>query len=139
MSHQGKYPWNIPPNSAVFVSYWQARAELGTTRILVCPSDHERSISLSFSNLNNDGYTSYFLNYMALEHQSISPLSGDRNISGSGNITNENVSWTAGDNHNTEGNIVLADGQVQQVSTKRLQKLVGAALSKNYSIYIKKP
>jgi FKBP-type peptidyl-prolyl cis-trans isomerase 2 len=83
---------------------------------------------------------SYFLNKWAQEHQSRNSLSGDRNINVNGDITNyTSYNWIVDINHETEGNIVLVDGQVLQLRTDELKTAVAAVLSNAYSMYIVRP
>ena len=104
---------------------------LVTPAILNCPSDSERRRLTSFAGFTNNRYLSYFLRLGAGEDDHNSIFSGDRNLVLNGrSLSNEVVA--VGTNgilgfnrriHNQEGNIGLADGSVQQVSSDRLIEL----------------
>jgi len=121
--------------------------ELGTPKIVMCPSD-SRTLRTNFGgDFNNNSAVSYFIGRDADETQPQMFLSGDRNI-GSGasapgpygwggdtaasttpvltlgtNFTGAgaNVQWTT-KAHNAKGNITLSDGSVQQLSTSAMKK-----------------
>ena len=114
--------------------------EIGTTKHLVCPADKERVAATSWSTLRNANI-SYFIGLEALEMEPQSLLSGDSNLevdgkpAGSGILnlrTNSVVGWTEA-RHNRNGNVVLGDGSVQQLTSKRLRGLLdttGAATNR---------
>jgi competence protein ComGC len=104
--------------------------ELSTPKILVCPEDADRIAATNFTTDFNNSKISYFVSLDVTNE--INPqmiLCGDDNfeIGGvpvkSGLLelsTNAPVSWTSA-RHHFAGNIGLADGSVQQVTTKGLQ------------------
>ncbi len=126
--------------------------ELSTPKILACPSDGDRTAARDFrqfaiSNAPTGGrnaYTSYFIDTDAAEEQPVSILSGDRNLSA--DVTDITKAVGIGDSkaviinkvdvdtpskskigytsklHNTQGNLLLGDGSVQQVTTGRLRE-----------------
>ena len=106
--------------------------ELSTPYILICPaeSDRMRSVAASFDFMSNSNI-SYFVGLDANENNPQMILFGDRNITNGAPVknglldlsTNRPSGWTA-EMHNGVGNIALADGSVQQLSTLNLQSTV---------------
>jgi hypothetical protein len=102
--------------------------ELSTPVILVCPSDRRqpaKDFAFGFGNVN----LSYFVGVDATESNPQTLLSGDYNITGGTKLpsglleltTHQPGEWSSG-LHYLVGNIALADGSVQQVSTAGLQQ-----------------
>ena len=104
--------------------------ELSTPVILVCPADAGRHPSQTFTGLLSKNLT-YFIGLEASGTNVEAILSGDRNITNSTVLqsgilvatTNNLLSWTAS-MHVGNGNILLSDGSVQQVSSQRLRKTI---------------
>ena len=105
--------------------------ELGSSRILVCPSDKERRMAPDFSAFGPENL-SYFLGLEGDETIPESILGGDRNLTtngvdvGPGQLrlgTNINAGFS-GKIHNQAGNLLLGDGSVQQVTSGRFQETV---------------
>jgi len=103
--------------------------ELNTTKILLCPDDTRRVWATNWSTLNNSNI-SYFVGLDAAETKPQMFLSGDDNFAIGGVpvksgvvqlLTNTPVTWTKG-RHKLYGNIGLADGSVQQLTTDGLQQ-----------------
>jgi prepilin-type processing-associated H-X9-DG protein len=103
--------------------------ELNTTKILLCPDDTRRVLATNWSTLNNSNI-SYFVGLDAVESKPQMFLSGDDNFAIGGVpvksgvlqlLTNTPVTWTKG-RHKLYGNIGLADGSVQQLTTDGLQQ-----------------
>jgi hypothetical protein len=103
--------------------------ELSTPKILLCPADTRRVWATNFSTLNNSNI-SYFVNPDAVEAYPQMILDGDDNLLVDGkpvqpgilNLrTGTTIAWTK-DRHHGVGNIGMADGSVQQVTTAGLQK-----------------
>ena len=104
--------------------------ELGTPKILLCPADRQRALAATnFSMDFSDNKLSYFLGIDATPTNAQAFLSGDRNITigfPARNgvllmITNQMVKWTP-QIHEHVGNICLADGSVQQLTSSALQR-----------------
>lgn len=106
--------------------------ELGTPKILICPAESERNRKWTtnftvFGNAN----ISYFVGIISNGNNPSLLLSGDRNITNRTSIkngiltltTNELAGWTSRF-HNKVGNILLADGSVQQDSILGLQNQI---------------
>jgi competence protein ComGC len=104
--------------------------ELNTPKVLICPQDTKRIPATSFSRGFNNDNVSYFVGLDAnLDHPQMF-LSGDDNFAvGGASVksgllrlwTNTPITWTAA-RHQFVGNIGLADGSVQQLTTKGLQQ-----------------
>jgi competence protein ComGC len=118
----------------VLVNFLVMSNELSTPRILHCPEDTEHNWANSFAMLASSNI-SYFVNVDATEAYPQMILSGDDNfeIGGipvkSGLLelsTNVPISWTAA-RHKFVGNIVTADGSVQQVSQDGLRQSIQQA------------
>jgi hypothetical protein len=102
--------------------------ELSTPKVLLCPNDKARIEATNFVFFVNSNVSWFVgLNFSETDPQSI--VSGDNNITNGTPIrngilevtTNQPAGWTA-DIHNRVGNLVLADGSVQQVSQVGLRQ-----------------
>lgn len=106
--------------------------ELNTPYVLVCPSDPGRSRAHNFDLTLNNSNVSYFVGFEARDEQPQMILAGDRNIYNGvrpangviGLTTNNAPGWGPG-LHNGEGNVALADGSVQQLTSGRLREALG--------------
>lgn len=104
---------------------------LSSTKLLVCPSDTERSVASSFSNFRPTNL-SYFLGLVADERNPQGLLAGDRNLTTNGidagpGLLHLGTNMNAGFSvkiHLSAGNVLLADGSVQQVTSGRFQETV---------------
>ncbi len=116
--------------------------EIGSPRDLLCPADTSRTqAALDFeSNGSIDNFSSsnkqnsalsYFYGVDASETQPNMILAGDRNVStnklilsGLLNVTtNTPLKWTA-NMHKDAGNVVMADGSAQQLTTVKLREAI---------------
>ena len=105
--------------------------ELNTPYILVCSPDKNRTRATNFIHFGNSN-VSYFIGLDTDETQPQMFLSGDSNLEVDGkpvgpgllNLwTNSALGWTA-DRHVRQGNICLADGSVQQLSSAKLREML---------------
>jgi prepilin-type processing-associated H-X9-DG protein len=108
--------------------------ELSTPKVLVCPTEshQERLFATNFTFFNNSNL-SFFVGVDATNDETNPAmiLSGDHNITNGMSVknglleltTNQLAGWTA-EMHNKVGNILLADGSVQQVSISGLREAV---------------
>lgn len=95
--------------------------EVSTPRVLICPSD-SKDAATNWTDFGNSNL-SFFIGVDAAETNAAMILSGDRNITNGMPIrngmltltTNRLAGWTS-EVHNKVGNILLADGSVQQDS-----------------------
>jgi prepilin-type N-terminal cleavage/methylation domain-containing protein/prepilin-type processing-associated H-X9-DG protein len=144
--HESKFPMELSTNyggtlelvrSARLVAgefYFQYRHfqalsnELRAPQLLVCPADNARVVAASFRELQ-DLNVSYFVGANADFSKPDSLLAGDRNLtnaaaSARGTLRLDNgtqVSWT-GELHRFKGNVLFADGRVEELSTRGLQQ-----------------
>jgi hypothetical protein len=104
--------------------------DLGTPRILVCPSD-AREAATSFASLGNTNL-SYFVSRDARQDLPDSVLAGDRNLEVAGRpvavrqlplTTNLLIGWTT-NQHIRAGNVLLADGAMRQLSSAGFQRFL---------------
>ena len=101
--------------------------ELSQTLILVCPTD-TRPRAVNWNELTTTNL-SYFVGLDARDTKPGMILTGDRNLALDGQLlsgvvplgTNSSLAWTK-DMHRQRGNIGLADGSVQQVTTELLRQ-----------------
>jgi prepilin-type N-terminal cleavage/methylation domain-containing protein len=141
--HQGKFPMRVPATDGgseepsqvsddvtseiqlVSRHFQTLSNEIGTPRILVCPSD-TRSAADNFPTLNHEN-VSYFVNVSAESGKSISILAGDRNLtndyaasSGSFRLdANGSLRWTR-ELHRYRGNILYGDAHVEELNSATL-------------------
>jgi type II secretory pathway pseudopilin PulG len=115
---------------------WQMMSnELSTPKILYCPADTDHVTATSFSIGFSDANISYFFGLDATTNDTQRLLVGDDNLAVNdvparpGILTlwtNSPVAWTAA-RHKFVGNLGLADGSVQQVTTKGLISAISNA------------
>jgi prepilin-type N-terminal cleavage/methylation domain-containing protein len=128
----GPGTWNNIANgaSAAYGVFMCMSNELSTPKVTVCGSDNRTVIATGFATtqLFGNNAISYFV---ARDSQDTNPqmiLAGDRSISSIANATtalvngvnlctNSTAQWTAGLMHDKQGNLVMADGSCQQLST----------------------
>lgn len=138
VDNQDRFPMLISTNdggSLEFVAAGNAYAhfrclsnELAVTKILTCPAD-DREPAAGFSQLRNENL-SYFVNLETDETRPQLLLAGDRLMEVDGKpargvvllSANSPVNWLPGTHAVGEGNVGLADGSVQQLTSRRLQE-----------------
>ncbi len=112
--------------------------ELSTPRVLLCPTDKHRTAAKDFSSLSNTNI-SYFVGLDSQEDYPQMLMAGDRNVTNGTPLpsnrilvltTNSMLGWTH-ELHSCRGNILLADGSVQQVSSSGLTNLVSNSVATN--------
>ena len=165
--YEGHYPWIVAladGGTYTLPQAWQHFAtlsnELGSPKILHCPSDKEKKIADSFGSsptsftTMKDDALSYAIGTEATEGNTTMHIVTDRNISGSfpkncsvagitGTVTTLNpflgpTGWTT-DVHNNEGNMALADGSVQLFTQFQLLTHLSNTGDTNYSNCVLKP
>jgi prepilin-type N-terminal cleavage/methylation domain-containing protein len=142
---------------ATYLIFQVLSNELSTPKIVVCPSDSGRTEATNFASKGtaanggspagdwvNNLHLSYFIGTEAQETYPQSILSGDRNILWATRSSSANAFYgSPGSNavslkasnpvftntiHQSQGNVVLGDGSVQQLSSSRLkEQLLNAA------------
>ena len=98
---------------------------------LVCPK-HSRNAASHWKTLKSKNI-SYFLNPVAVFDDSVSVLAGDRNIRA---LPNGTFEWDATQGlHGDHGNLVFADGHVEQdVTSDRLNAVFSGATNGNIKL-----
>jgi hypothetical protein len=134
------YPPYNPTNQA-WQYFQMVGKEIGSPKVLTCPDDAaiqgSKEFPLTFDQTNGsfsdprfqNKALSYFYGANASETNGNMLLIGDRHISISGQLThgtliiksNSPVTWTK-DIHKGIGNIGLADGSAQQMTTEKLRQ-----------------
>ena len=112
----------------VFTTFLKMSNELSAPKLLICPADNSRKVAASFPELLNVN-ASYFVELDVTPTNAETIVLGDRNLTlndipvkpGLISIaTNSLLGWTD-EIHLKQGNIGLADGSVQQLSTPKLR------------------
>jgi len=115
-----------------WLNYLVMSNELSTPKILICPADTDRLPPATNFSTELVGKISYFVGLDAKLTYPQMFLSGDDNFEVSGIpvksgllqlSTNAPISWTA-TRHKFNGNISLADGSVQQLSSNELHQAI---------------
>ena len=105
--------------------------ELSTPKILLCPEDKKKKEAASFATFSAKNI-SYFASLSAKGTTPTAFLAGDRNLTTNGIPvspglltlrTNVVIRWTE-ELHKGQGNVVMGDGSVQQMSSSRLKSAV---------------
>ncbi|MBI5383626.1 MAG: prepilin-type N-terminal cleavage/methylation domain-containing protein [Verrucomicrobia bacterium] len=139
-----KFPWLVAQalggslDTEDWADHWRACSnEMNTPKILVCPSDKDKTTADRWDRLDGNRHFSFFVGKDADENQPQSILSGDRNVySGSGLL---DLVWTRALEgsidatwqptiHVNKGDILLSDSSVQQTSTLQLREAISTAL-----------
>lgn len=117
---------------------WQMMSnELSTPKILYCTADTEQVAATNFTTGFSDANISYFFNLDGNEAWPQMILTGDDNLAvndvpaRTGILTlstNSSVAWTSA-RHKFVGNLGIADGSVQQVTTHGLLSAISNAVA----------
>ncbi len=101
--------------------------DLGNARVLICPTDLNRSTAADFASLGNKS-VSYFVGANADPDLANSILAGDRNITGAAGsprslvrLNEENPAGWTREMHGLKGNQLFADGHVERVNQPRVR------------------
>ncbi len=154
--HDNRNPWWVSVNDeglspmgsgAAWMVFTYLMKEIGTPRVLVCPSDSKKFLAKDWSTTSAGGFlhnnyqnnaVSYFIGLHSYFEYPSSILSGDRNIRGrrgpencAAGINNASgilpadpqVGWT-NTIHMQRGNLLLNSGAVQPVFNQGLSNLV---------------
>lgn len=106
--------------------------ELMDPKLLICPADNDRAraVATDFNVLSNSNL-SYFVGMVSNELSPQMILSGDCNVTNGRAVRNSLLKLTKGqpsgwaaELHKTAGNILMADGSVQQVDDAGLQAAI---------------
>lgn len=118
----------------VFVHFLVMSNEVNTPKILCCRGDENRMSASSFTTNFNDANISYFVGVDAVAASSRMILSGDDNLALDAVpvkrgllivATNSQAAWTAA-RHMRRGNVLLADGSVQELATQQLRDAIAS-------------
>jgi type II secretory pathway pseudopilin PulG len=119
-------------------AFWQIMSnELSTPKILYCTADTAKAAATNFTTGFSDANVSYFFNLDGNEASPQMILTGDDNLAVNGVpvrtgiltlSTNSSVAWTSA-RHKFAGNIGIADGSVQQVTTRGLLSAISNAVA----------
>lgn len=152
--HSDKFPWNTPladggsdmgaGNGHIVTNFFVASNELNTPKILACNSDAGRTKASDWDRFVNPPggaagthAISYFVGEDSDEGQPQKILLGDRNVQGAPAFNNElnldinsfdDAKWTTSI-HANAGNIGLADGSAQQVTSSGFTNQTYAAIT----------
>ncbi len=139
-----KFPWAVGTTNGGSLgssdwtdNYRVASNEMVTPKIIVCPSDNQKTIAPNWLVLDGDRHISFFIGPDAEETKPATILAGDRNVYGGGGGLD--LSWNRGMGtsidatwlntiHVNKGEIVLSDGSVQQTKTPALREQITSAL-----------
>jgi prepilin-type N-terminal cleavage/methylation domain-containing protein len=147
--NRDKFPWNLAVTnggslgSPDWVDHLRLCSnELGSPRILVCPTDKPRKFGTNWVNLDGGINVSYFIGTRADESKPQTILGGDANVTGGGGGLDPqwsvflgssiDAAWSA-QMHERNGNLTLADGSVQNTKTPALRAQITAALASGLS------
>ena len=139
LTNQGSREW-LADDSQMWRHWLRLSNELSTPKTLLCPSDLQRQPVHSFlsspptftwAGFTNTAHLSYFLGLNAREENFDTILSGDRNVTtngipvGPGRLVLDatTVVGFSAEIHHDGGNILMADGSVQQAAGTRQNEL----------------
>lgn len=130
--NQGGTMWTTQFHQA-WMHYLVMSNELSIPKVLRCPMDEERVAAAAFDPTFGNQNVSYFVGLEADETKPQMILSGDRNLTFKGKQLSTGTFEFKGTNdikasgwsktlHNRQGNLLFADGSVQQVAKVRLRE-----------------
>ncbi|MSU35551.1 MAG: type II secretion system protein [Pedosphaera sp.] len=143
--HGDKFPWQMDSTNGGTLgtldwtdNYRIASNELGTAKILLCPTDLAKKSGTNWSALSGEANISYFVGTRATEslHQTV--VAGDRNVSGGGGGLEPHWSIFLGSSidaswdrklHVRSGNVTLADGSAMLTKINSLRALINGHFS----------
>ena len=145
IDHRDKYPWNLATtNEGSFGTLdWTdhfrlCSNELGSPRILLCPTDKARKPGTNWVNLDGQANISYFVGTKADDTKPQTIVGGDSNVTGGGGGVDPQWSIFLGTSidaawdknlHALNGNLALADGSVQNTKTPALRAQISTSLA----------
>jgi competence protein ComGC len=128
----------IAPGKA-YVLWQTVSNQLNSPKILHCPADADHITATNFTTGFSDANISYFVTPDAVETYPQMILAGDDNLLMNGKPvhpgiltlwTNQTVAWTK-DRHCRVGNISMADGSAQQVTSNGLNSALARSAATN--------
>jgi prepilin-type N-terminal cleavage/methylation domain-containing protein len=162
--NQDRFTWRVPQNRGgtetmgVVDHFTNCATELASPKVLACPADTAKTAARAFQIQGSTApqvtaaNVSYAVGITAEETKPQSILTSDRNIrdlasstiifqfSQANSIdTDTSITWTK-DVHNTQGNMGLGDGSVQQCTETLLRRQLQAALrSTGQNVELQRP
>jgi hypothetical protein len=143
--NRDKFPWNLSHTNGGSLESpdWTDHVricsnELGSMRILVCPTDVARKPGTNWAALVGDANVSYFLGTTATETRPQTIVAGDANVLGGGGGLDPSWSIFLGTSidaawdptlHVRNGNLALADGSVKNTKTPNLREQISSCLA----------
>jgi prepilin-type N-terminal cleavage/methylation domain-containing protein/prepilin-type processing-associated H-X9-DG protein len=141
-----KFPWNVASTnggsmgSDDWADHWRVVSnELNTTSIIICPAETTNRPAKNWLSLRGYNDVSYFVGMQADESRIETIVAGDRNVLGGGGGTDPHwtvfrgtsidAEWDRGI-HINRGNLVMADGSVQQTTTATLRDAISAIINR---------
>jgi hypothetical protein len=143
--NEEKFPWFVDPaqggslGSGDWTDNYRACSNaFATPKVLICPTDKEKTVEINWTVLDGDRHISYFVGLDAQETKPQTILAGDRNVYGGGGGLDP--SWNPGmassidaawlnTMHMNEGNLGLSDGSVQATKTTQLREQLSSAMA----------
>jgi prepilin-type N-terminal cleavage/methylation domain-containing protein len=142
--NRDKFPWNLSTNvggsqgSEDWTDHFRVCSnEFGSPRILLCPTEQKHKPGTNWVNLDGLANISYFVGTKADETRPQTMVSGDSNVSGGGGGNDPQWSVFLGTSidaawdknlHLRNGNLLMADGGVQNTKTPTLRAAISLAL-----------
>ena len=143
--HRDRYPWQLASTnegslgSPDWTDHFRLCSnELGSPRILLCPTDKARRPGPNWADLDGAANVSYFVGTKADDTKPQTIVGGDSNITGGGGGVDPQWSIFLGTSidaawdknlHMLNGNLALADGSVQNTKTPALRAQISSALA----------
>ena len=152
--HNSRFPWQVPLTEGgtleIYTAAWAGAQnlwpmiparhylamsnELGSAKITVCPSSRVDLDTLSFDRIRSG--SGYWLSEAADYDEPLSVVAGDPNVTNrvisAGPFVrirpNEPIGWGP-DLHEFRGNLLFADGHVEQLTSAGLQRVANASSS----------
>ena len=149
--HREKYPWALSYTNEGSLgspdwtdNFRVCSNELGSPRILLCPTDRTHKPGTNWVHLDALANISYFVGTKAEETNPQTIVAGDSNVTGGSGGLDPSWSVFLGSSidaawdknlHNKNGNFALADGSVQNTKTPALRSQISVGLSKPRGVF----
>ncbi len=150
--NEGKFPWNSDTllggtfNGLDWADHYRyASNELTTPKIVVCPTDKDKSVAANWPVSDGDRNFSYFIGLDSTEQLPLSIVAGDRNVDSvsyhwdDAAGTSIDAKWNSL-MHVRSGNIALGDGSVQFTTTPQLiEQIVNSRAGGSTNVWFAPP
>jgi prepilin-type N-terminal cleavage/methylation domain-containing protein len=151
-----KFPWSLSltnggtADSPDWSDHFRACSnELGSARILLCPSETKKKGATNWVSLSGDAHVSYLIGLNASEERPQTIVLGDSNVTGGDGGLDPKWSKFLGSSidaawdrtlHVRRGNLALGDGSVQQTKAEQLRAQIMTILSSGLTnVVLSKP